>query len=173
MIPAAPASSEVKGKGQEVSVAPVDPVVEASPVQATGQSRSKLPECFQARSPLAPLFAKWLPAAYIPRWKITPSTVVDTPEVARNFMAHALPPSHGFMNFALDPEILDDQYSLSINEGFFWSAGMLQRVNALRDENKGLLSDIMTSQTFAFELRCRVVDAEKKILERELCWDTV
>ncbi|KAM0043078.1 hypothetical protein Hdeb2414_s0010g00337041 [Helianthus debilis subsp. tardiflorus] len=167
VILAAPASSQVKGKGPEVSAAPADPVVEAFPIQATGQSKFKLPECFRARSPLVPFFAEGLPIAYIPQWRITPSIVVDTPEVARDFMAHALPPSHRFMNFVVDSEVFDDQYSLSICEGFFRSAGMLQRVNVLRDENEGLLSDLKTSQSIAAELRCMVVDAEKKILEWE------
>ncbi|MFS7968125.1 hypothetical protein Hanom_Chr09g00793831 [Helianthus anomalus] len=40
-------------------------------------------------------------------------------------------------------------------EGFFRGAGMLQRVNALRDENEGLMSELKTSQTIAAELRCR------------------
>ncbi|KAF5811172.1 hypothetical protein HanRHA438_Chr04g0187961 [Helianthus annuus] len=44
---------------------------------------------------------------------------------------------------------------------------MLHLVNALRDENEGLLSDLETSRTIAAELRCRVVDAEKKLLEKE------
>ncbi|KAM0050538.1 hypothetical protein Hdeb2414_s0007g00225181 [Helianthus debilis subsp. tardiflorus] len=82
-------------------------------------------------------------------------------------MAHALPPSHSFMKFALDPEIFDDQYSMSIFEDFFRSASMLQRVNALRDVNEGLMSKLKTSQTVAAELRCRVVDAERMLLERE------
>ncbi|KAJ0807901.1 hypothetical protein HanLR1_Chr00c0961g0785821 [Helianthus annuus] len=140
-IPAAPASSRAKGKSPEVSVAPTDPVAEASPVQATGQSKFKLSECFCPRSPMAPLFAEGLPDAYIPRCRITPSTIVDTLKVTRNFMAHAHPHPHRFMKFALDPKIFDDQYSLSICEGFFKGAGMLQRVNALRDENEGLMSD--------------------------------
>ncbi|MFS8020396.1 putative mei2/Mei2-like RNA recognition, RNA-binding domain superfamily [Helianthus anomalus] len=42
-------------------------------------------------------------------------------------MSHALPPSNRFMNFALDPKIFDDQYSMSICEGFFRSAGTLLR----------------------------------------------
>ncbi|KAJ0809334.1 hypothetical protein HanPI659440_Chr01g0013601 [Helianthus annuus] len=105
VIPTAPASSQAKGKGPETSAAPVDPVVGASPVQVTGQSRFKLPEYFHARTLLTPLFAEGLPAAYISRWMITPSTVIDTPEIARDFMAHALPPSHRFINSALDPEI--------------------------------------------------------------------
>ncbi|MFS7901046.1 hypothetical protein Hanom_Chr00s164691g01826381 [Helianthus anomalus] len=60
---------------------------------------------------------------------------------------------------------------MSIYEWFFRSAGMLQRVNALRDENEGLLSDLKTSRTVAVELRCRVVDTEKKLLERERAWE--
>ncbi|KAJ0797107.1 hypothetical protein HanPI659440_Chr04g0170061 [Helianthus annuus] len=103
VILATPASSQEKGKGPELSATRAGPTVEGSPVQATGQSRFRLRDCFQACSPLAPLFAEGLPAAYIPRWMITPSPVVDTLEVARDFMAHTLPSSHRFMNFALDP----------------------------------------------------------------------
>ncbi|KAJ0541707.1 hypothetical protein HanHA89_Chr09g0331541 [Helianthus annuus] len=114
------ASSQAKGKGPEMSANPVEPVVAASPVQATGQSRFKLPGFFHDRIPLDPLFAEGFPPPYIPRWKITPSIVISTPEIAWDFMAHALPPSHRFMNFVLDPEIFDDQYSLSICEGFLW-----------------------------------------------------
>ncbi|KAM0010661.1 hypothetical protein Hdeb2414_s0071g00773601 [Helianthus debilis subsp. tardiflorus] len=91
VIPDAPASSRAKGKAPEVSVAPTDPVAEVSPAQATSQSKFKLSECFCPRSPLVPLFAEWLPTAYILRWRITPSILVDTPEVARDFMAHILP----------------------------------------------------------------------------------
>ncbi|MFS7947501.1 hypothetical protein Hanom_Chr06g00548991 [Helianthus anomalus] len=50
VIPAAPASSQAKGKSPEVSVAPADRFVKASHVQDISQSRFKLPECFQARS---------------------------------------------------------------------------------------------------------------------------
>ncbi|KAJ0914457.1 hypothetical protein HanPSC8_Chr06g0238771 [Helianthus annuus] len=96
-----------------------------------------------------------------------PSTIVGIPEVAQNFMAHNVPPPHMFMNFALDPELFDDQYCLSICEGFFRGGDMLQRVNELRGINEGLLSELKTSQTIAAELRCRVVDAERKLLEKE------
>ncbi|KAJ0508476.1 hypothetical protein HanIR_Chr11g0517641 [Helianthus annuus] len=167
VIPIAPTSSRAKGKAPEVSAASTDPVAEVSPVQATGQSKFKLSECFRPRSPLAPLFAEGLPAAYIPRWRITPSTVIDTPRLLGILWLMPSPHSHRFMNFALDTEIFDDQYSLSICEGFFRGAGMLQRVNALRDENVGLLSELKTSQTVATELRCQVVNTEKKLLERE------
>ncbi|KAL9999077.1 hypothetical protein Hdeb2414_s0507g00907311 [Helianthus debilis subsp. tardiflorus] len=44
---------------------------------------------------------------------------------------------------------------------------MLQRVNELRGIKEGLLSELKTSQTIAAELRCRVVDAERKLLEKE------
>ncbi|MFS7947500.1 hypothetical protein Hanom_Chr06g00548981 [Helianthus anomalus] len=86
-------------------------------------------------------------------------------------MAHALPSSHRFMNFALDPEMFDDQFSLSIYGWFFGSAGILRRVNALRDENERLLSDLKTFRTVAAEIRCMVIDAEKKFLERERAWE--
>ncbi|KAJ0779471.1 hypothetical protein HanPI659440_Chr06g0226881 [Helianthus annuus] len=44
---------------------------------------------------------------------------------------------------------------------------MLQRVNELTRIKEGLLSELKTSQTVAAELRCRVVDAERKLLEKE------
>ncbi|KAF5798241.1 hypothetical protein HanRHA438_Chr07g0301001 [Helianthus annuus] len=65
LMPTAPALSRAKGKALEASVDPTDPVVEASPTQATGTSKFKLPECFHPRSPLAPLFAEGLPIAYV------------------------------------------------------------------------------------------------------------
>ncbi|KAF5801383.1 hypothetical protein HanXRQr2_Chr06g0247501 [Helianthus annuus] len=46
-------------------------------------------------------------------------------------------------------------------------ADMFQRVNELRGINEGLLSELKTYQTVAAELRCRVVDAERKLLEKE------
>ncbi|MFS8006716.1 hypothetical protein Hanom_Chr14g01252451 [Helianthus anomalus] len=145
VIPAAPALSQAKGKAPEVSAAPTDPVAEVSPAQATGQRKFKLSECFRPRSPMAPQFTEGLPIAYVPGWRITPSTIFDIPEVARDFMAHALPPSHRFMNFALNLEFFYDQYNMSICEGFFREAGMLQRVNALRDVNEGMMSELKTS----------------------------
>ncbi|KAF5798240.1 hypothetical protein HanRHA438_Chr07g0300991 [Helianthus annuus] len=82
-------------------------------------------------------------------------------------MAHVVPPPHRFRNYALDPKLFDNQYSMSICEGFFRGAVMLQRVNELRDINEGLLRELKTSQTVVAELRCRVVDAERKLLEKE------
>ncbi|KAF5814037.1 hypothetical protein HanXRQr2_Chr03g0105931 [Helianthus annuus] len=171
LIPAAPTSSRAKGKAPEVNVAPTYPAVEASSAQATGTSKFKLSEGFQPHFPLAPMFTEGLPVPYVRKWRITPSTIVGTPEVARNFMAHVVPPPHKFMNFALDPELFDDQYCLSICEGFFRGADMLQRVNELRGINEGLLSELKTSQTVAAELRCRVVDAERKLLEMGQIFD--
>ncbi|KAM0028916.1 hypothetical protein Hdeb2414_s0018g00519791 [Helianthus debilis subsp. tardiflorus] len=51
---------------------------------------------------------------------------------------------------------------------------MLQRVNEMRGINKGLLDELKTSQTVVAELRCRVSDAERKLLEdklRERAWE--
>ncbi|KAJ0830350.1 hypothetical protein HanPSC8_Chr15g0654431 [Helianthus annuus] len=77
------------------------------------------------------------------------------------------------MNFALDPDLFDDQYCMSICEGFFRGAGMLQRVNELRGINEGLQTELKTSQTVAAELRCRVIDAKSKLLDekREKAWE--
>ncbi|KAM0056130.1 hypothetical protein Hdeb2414_s0006g00214491 [Helianthus debilis subsp. tardiflorus] len=124
-------------------------------------------EDFASRSPLAPLFADALPVPYVPKWKIAQSTVMGTPETARDFLAHAVPPSHRFMNSALRADLFDDQYSMSLCEGFFRGVGMLQRVDELRKENEGLMGDLQTSQTVAAELRCRVVDAERKLQEEK------
>ncbi|KAM0011736.1 hypothetical protein Hdeb2414_s0002g00049571 [Helianthus debilis subsp. tardiflorus] len=57
MISTAHATSQAKRKGLETSATPIDPIFGASPVQATGQSRFKLPEYFRARTPLAPFLS--------------------------------------------------------------------------------------------------------------------
>ncbi|MFS7929102.1 hypothetical protein Hanom_Chr04g00328571 [Helianthus anomalus] len=61
---------------------------------------------------------------------------------------------------------------MSLCEGFFWGAGMLQRVHELRRENEGLRGDLKTSQIVATELRCRVIDAKRRLQEekRERAW---
>ncbi|KAJ0716734.1 hypothetical protein HanPI659440_Chr13g0515991 [Helianthus annuus] len=167
------ASPEVKDKASEISAAYATHVVETSPLRANGTSRLKQPEDLHARSLLAPLLAEGLTVPYVPKWKITTSTVVETPETARDFIAHAIPPPHRFMNFALDPDLFDDQYSMSICEGFFKGADMLQRVNELRKINEGLLSELNISHTVAAELRCQVTDSKRKLLEekRKKAWE--
>ncbi|KAF5780775.1 hypothetical protein HanXRQr2_Chr11g0475831 [Helianthus annuus] len=110
-IPATPAPSQAKGKAPEISATPIEPVIPTSRHQAADQNKFQLPSFISVCDPvppLAPLFAESFPTPYVPHWKITPSTVVSTPKTARDFMAHALPPSHRFMNFALDQEIFDD-----------------------------------------------------------------
>ncbi|KAJ0841321.1 hypothetical protein HanPSC8_Chr14g0629051 [Helianthus annuus] len=165
-IPTVPSSSRVRVKTPEVSAARIVPAFEISPHHATGTSKPSHFEGFASRSPLAPLFADALPVPYIPKWKITQSSVVGTPETARDFLAHAVPPSHRFMNSALRDDLFDDQYSMSFCEGLFRGFGMLQRVDDLRKENEGLKSDLKTSQTVATELRCQVVEAEGPVS----CW---
>ncbi|KAJ0806251.1 hypothetical protein HanPI659440_Chr02g0087421 [Helianthus annuus] len=164
-IPTALSSSRVRDKTPEVSAARITPAFEVSPLHATGTSKPSHLEGFISRSPLAPLFADALPVPYIPRWKITQSTVVGTPETARDFLAHVVPPSHRFMNSALRVDIFDDQYSMSLCEGFFRGVGMLQRVDELMRENEELRGDLKTSQTVAAELRCQVTDAERRLQE--------
>ncbi|KAM0024390.1 hypothetical protein Hdeb2414_s0022g00615221 [Helianthus debilis subsp. tardiflorus] len=144
-IPTAPSSSRVRRKTPEVSVARITPAFEISPHHATGTSKPSHFEGFASRSPLAPLFADVLLVPYIPRWKITQSSVVGTPETARDFLTHDVPPSHRFMNSALRDDLFDDQYSMSLCEELFRGAGMLQRVDDLRKENEGLRSDLKTS----------------------------
>ncbi|KAJ0649727.1 hypothetical protein HanLR1_Chr15g0587581 [Helianthus annuus] len=72
------------------------------------------------------------------------------------------------MNSALRPDLFDDQYNMSLCEGFFRGAGMLQRMDELRKANEGLRTELRTSQTVAAELRCRVTYVKRKVLE--LCW---
>ncbi|MFS7970529.1 hypothetical protein Hanom_Chr09g00822061 [Helianthus anomalus] len=145
-IPTAPSSSRVRDKTPEISVARITPAFEVSPLHATGT--------------IKPSHQKVL-------WKITQSTVVGTPETTRDFLAHVVLPSHMFMNSALRPDLFDDQYSMSLCEGFFRGAGMLQRMDELRRENEGLRGDLKTSQTVAAELRCRVTDTECRLQEEK------
>ncbi|MFS7939275.1 hypothetical protein Hanom_Chr05g00449821 [Helianthus anomalus] len=151
-IPTAPSSSRIRDKTPEVSAACVTPAFEISPLHATRTSKPSHLEDFASRSPLAPLFADALPVPYVPKWKIAQSTVVGTPETARDFLAHVVPPSHRFMNYALRADLFDDQYSMSLCEGFFRGVGMLQQVDEPRKENKRLRGDLQTSQTVAVEL---------------------
>ncbi|KAJ0709143.1 hypothetical protein HanLR1_Chr09g0337021 [Helianthus annuus] len=123
-IPTAPSPSRIWDKTPEVSVARVTTTFEVSPLHATGTSKPSHLEGFASRSPLAPLFFDALPVLYVPRWKITQSTVVGTPETAQEFLAHAVPPSHRFMNSALRADLFDDRYSMSLCEGFFRGVGM-------------------------------------------------
>ncbi|KAJ0512930.1 hypothetical protein HanHA300_Chr10g0351691 [Helianthus annuus] len=166
-IPTATSSSRVRDKTPEVHAARITPAFEVSPHHATGTSKPSHFEGFTSRSPLAPLFADALPAPYVPKWKITPSSVVGNPETARDFLTHVVPPSYKFMNSALRDDLFDDQYSMSLCEGLFRGVGMLQRVNDLRQENEGLKSDLKASQSIASELRCQVVEAEHKLQEEK------
>ncbi|KAJ0471213.1 hypothetical protein HanIR_Chr14g0727251 [Helianthus annuus] len=106
--------------------------------QANGQSKFQNPAYFWVRTPLAPLFAEGCPLPYAPRWKITPSTAINTAETARDFLSHALPPSQRFISVALDSEIFGGKYGMAVCAGFFRGAGMLHRVQELVEENKGL-----------------------------------
>uniref|UniRef100_A0A251RZK6 Uncharacterized protein n=1 Tax=Helianthus annuus TaxID=4232 RepID=A0A251RZK6_HELAN len=71
------------------------------------------------------------------------------------------------MNSSLRDDLFDDQYSMSLCEGSFRGVGMLQRVDELRKENERLRGDLQTSQTVAAELRCQVVDAERRLQEEK------
>ncbi|KAM0047080.1 hypothetical protein Hdeb2414_s0009g00324281 [Helianthus debilis subsp. tardiflorus] len=172
-IPTAPSHSRVRDKTPEVIIARIALAFEVSPYHAMGTRKPSHFEGFSSRSPLAPMFADALPVPYIPKWKITQSSVVGNPQTARDFLTHAVPPSHKFMNSALRDDLFDDQYSMSLCEGFFRGVGMLQRVDDLRRENEGLKSDLKTSQTVAAELRCQVVKAERKLQEekRQGSWE--
>ncbi|KAM0070553.1 hypothetical protein Hdeb2414_s0001g00014491 [Helianthus debilis subsp. tardiflorus] len=134
-IPTAHSSSRVRNKTPEVSAARVTPTFEVSPLHATRASKPSHLECFVSCSLLESLFADALPIPYVPKWKITQSSVVGTPETARDFFAHVVPPSHRFMNSALRADLFDDQYNMSLCEWFFRGVGMLQRVDEPRREN--------------------------------------
>ncbi|KAJ0834771.1 hypothetical protein HanRHA438_Chr16g0747461 [Helianthus annuus] len=71
------------------------------------------------------------------------------------------------MNSALRDELFEDQYSMSLCESFFRGAGMLQRVNDLRRANEELKSELKASQYVAVDLRCQVVEAERKFQEEK------
>ncbi|KAJ0659760.1 hypothetical protein HanOQP8_Chr14g0529851 [Helianthus annuus] len=71
------------------------------------------------------------------------------------------------MNSALRDDLFDDQYNMSLCKGLFRGVGMLQRVDDLRKENEGLRSDLKASQSVAAELRCQVVEAERKLQEEK------
>ncbi|MFS7930726.1 hypothetical protein Hanom_Chr04g00347691 [Helianthus anomalus] len=125
-IPTSPSSSRVRDKTPGVSFARITPAFEIYPHYATGTSKPSHFEGFTSRSPLATLFVDALQVPYIPRWKITQSSVVGTPETTRDFLAHVVPPSHRFMNSALRGELFDDQHSMSLYEGLFRGVGMLR-----------------------------------------------
>ncbi|KAM0035183.1 hypothetical protein Hdeb2414_s0015g00443351 [Helianthus debilis subsp. tardiflorus] len=125
---------------------------EVSPHHATGTRKPSQFEGLVPRSPLAPLFVDALPFTYVSKWKITHSSVIGTPETARDFLSHAVPPSHRFMNSALRDDLFEDQYNMSLCEIFFRGAGMLQRVDDLRRANEELKGELKTFQSVAAEL---------------------
>ncbi|MFS8000859.1 hypothetical protein Hanom_Chr13g01183511 [Helianthus anomalus] len=166
-ITTANSSSRVLDKTPEVRIARATPAFEISPHHATGTSKRSHFKGFSSRSPLAPLFADAIPAPYVPKWKITQSSVVGSPETARDFLIHVVLPSHKFMNSTMRNDLFDDQYNMSLCEGLFRGVGMLQRVDDLRKENGGLKSDLKASQSIVAELRCQVVEAERKLQEEK------
>ncbi|MFS7918989.1 hypothetical protein Hanom_Chr03g00207651 [Helianthus anomalus] len=175
-IPTAPSSSRVRDKTPEVHAARTSKPsyfegftsFRVLPHHATGTSKPSHFEGFTSRSPLAPLFVDALPAPYIPKWKITPSSVVGNLKTARDFLTHVVPPSHKFMSSALRDDLFEDNYNMSLCEGLFRGVGMLQRVDDLRKENEGLKSDLKVSQSIAAKLRCQVVEAERKLQEEKV-----
>ncbi|KAF5755945.1 hypothetical protein HanXRQr2_Chr17g0808741 [Helianthus annuus] len=56
---------------------------------------------------------------------------------------------------------------MSLCEGFFRGAGMLQRMDELTRENEELKTELKTAQTVAAELWCFVTDAERMLLEEK------
>ncbi|KAJ0457890.1 hypothetical protein HanIR_Chr15g0778931 [Helianthus annuus] len=108
-----------------------------------------------------------LPPLHALNWKITSSSIISTGEIACDFMSHALPPSQKFINIILDPQIFEDQYCMAVCESFSRGVGMLQRVQTLKEEKKDLEDRLKASQTIVVELQCRVVNAERRLLEKE------
>ncbi|KAL9995039.1 hypothetical protein Hdeb2414_s0845g00953291 [Helianthus debilis subsp. tardiflorus] len=168
-IPTVPSPSRIRDKASEVEVARFSLACELSPLHATGTSKPSFQEGFAYRSPLAPLFVDALPGTYVPKWKVTSSSVIGTPEAARDFLSHAVPPppSHKFVNSALRGDLFEDQYSMSLCESFFRGAGMLQRIDDLRKANEGLKAELKASQSVVAGLRGQVVDAERRLQEEK------
>ncbi|KAJ0436074.1 hypothetical protein HanIR_Chr17g0900401 [Helianthus annuus] len=162
-IPTGPSPSRIRDKTSEVGVARFSSAYDLSPLHATGTSKPSFQEGLAHRSPLAPLFVDALPSAYVPKWKVTSSSVIGTPEAARDFLSHAVPPSHKFVNSALRDDLFEDQYSMSLCESFFRGAGMLQRIDDLRKANEGLKAELKASQSVAAGLRGQVVAAERRL----------
>ncbi|KAM0019054.1 hypothetical protein Hdeb2414_s0026g00681081 [Helianthus debilis subsp. tardiflorus] len=169
-IPNGPSSSRVRDKTPEVSIARIASAFEVSPHHATGTSKPSQFEGLAHRSPLAPLFVDALPFTYVPKWKITHSSVIGTPETARDFLNHVVPPSHRLMNSSLRDDIFEDQYSMLLCEGFFRGADMLQRVDDLRKANEELKGELKASQSVAAKLRCQV-GAGAMLERRERAWE--
>ncbi|MFS7976593.1 hypothetical protein Hanom_Chr10g00894251 [Helianthus anomalus] len=57
---------------------------------------------------------------------------------------------------------------MSLCEGFFRGVGMLQWVDDLRKANEELKGELKASQSVAAELRCQVVEAERKLQEEKV-----
>ncbi|MFS7972589.1 hypothetical protein Hanom_Chr09g00846581 [Helianthus anomalus] len=166
-IPTGHSPSRIRDKASEVGVARFSSTDELSPSHATGTSKPSFQEGLAYRSPLAPLFADALPGTYVPKWKVTSSSVIGTPEAAWDFLSHAVPPSHKFVNSALRDDLSEDQYSMSLCESFFRGAGMLQRIDDLRKANEGLKAELKASQSVVAGLRGQVVDAERRLQEEK------
>ncbi|KAF5808990.1 hypothetical protein HanXRQr2_Chr04g0151861 [Helianthus annuus] len=166
-IPTGPSPSRIRDKTSEVGVARFSSAYELSSLHATGTSKPTFQEALACRSPLAPLFADAIPSTYVPKWKVTSSSVIGTPEAARDFLSHAVPPSHKFVNSALRDDLFEDQYSMSLCESFFRGAGMLQRIDDLRKANEGLKAELKASQLVVAGLRGQVVDAERRLQEEK------
>ncbi|MFS7939825.1 hypothetical protein Hanom_Chr05g00456531 [Helianthus anomalus] len=130
---------------------------------SSARVRDKASEGPAHRSPLAPLFADAIPLTYVPKRKVSHSSVIGTPEAARDFLTHVVPPSHKFVNSALRDDLFEDQYSMSLCESFFRGASMLQRIDDPRRVNEGLKAELKASQSVAAGLRFQVVEAERKL----------
>ncbi|KAM0014357.1 hypothetical protein Hdeb2414_s0016g00496981 [Helianthus debilis subsp. tardiflorus] len=148
--------SRLARKRKAVSPKPV-PAPRDIRLRLRSASGQKAPPAMKATSELPPIGVKGSLSKHLRSSSFVSepllSSVVRTPETARDFLSHAVPPSHRFMNSALRDDLFGDQYSMSLCEGFFRGVGLLQRVDDLRKENEGLKSDLKTSQSVAGELR--------------------
>ncbi|KAJ0435247.1 hypothetical protein HanIR_Chr17g0891221 [Helianthus annuus] len=140
-IPTGPSSSRVRDKASEVGVARFSSAFELSPML--------------------------LGLVNLLSLRVTSSSVIGTPESARDFLSHVVPPSHKFVNSALRDDLFEDQYNMSLCESFFRGAGMLQRIDDLRRANEGLKAELKAFQSAAARLRCQVVEAERKLQEEK------
>ncbi|KAJ0468794.1 hypothetical protein HanIR_Chr14g0700711 [Helianthus annuus] len=96
------------------------------PAKLLDQNRATFPFSLA----LAPLFGEGYSTPFVPDWEITPSTIINTRDVARDFISN-VPPAQRYTNLLLDSRIFEDHYCMVVCEGFTRGAGMFVRVKAL------------------------------------------
>ncbi|MFS7948180.1 hypothetical protein Hanom_Chr06g00556961 [Helianthus anomalus] len=71
------------------------------------------------------------------------------------------------MNFALNPCLFDDRCNMCLCEGFFLGGWHVVAGKRAEGDKRRLRAELKTSQTVAAELRCRVTDVKRKLLEEK------